>query len=81
MDCHIKTKYFHEKNCKKKKFFNAFIDILKLSIKKLGELQKNPTPPQLVGDLMRYLLVQGLRPGVGKICSEVYFNTAKKKYI
>ena len=44
MDCHIKTKYFHEKNCKKK-IFNAFIDILKLSIKKLGELQKNPTPP------------------------------------
>ena len=42
MDCHIKTKYFHEKNCKKK-IFNAFIDILKLSIKKLGELQKNPT--------------------------------------
>lgn len=53
MDCPIKTKYFHEINCKK---FNAFIDIFKLSIKKLGELQKNPTR---------------------KICSEVYFNTAK----
>ena len=53
MDCLIKTKYFHEINCKK---FNAFIDIFKLSIKKLGELQKNPTR---------------------KICSEVYFNTAK----
>lgn len=31
MECLIKTKYFHEKNYKKK--FNASIDIFKISIR------------------------------------------------
>lgn len=39
MDCLIKTRYFHEINYNK---IYASIVIFKISIRKLGELHKNP---------------------------------------